>query len=570
MALKYKILLILIISLFCLSVVNARVSCPSYCEGGVHYYDGEYGVRSSECTYSTERCAAGCDARGASCAVVEISDGVEGAEEEPEVEDDATSITVDKKEIVPDVKRKEMSSVRVERREIVMPEVVPVVSEGNDEVDDLVVKEEKPKVVVKGVDADCEFDVSRCDAYCKRKDCIVAETAETEKDEVSEISKIMEEHDAESVEISREGDRPVYTVRKKVKKMFLGFIPYTVEEEVKVDPTSNVDMDMTSNWPVACLTSAVMFNFGRKDVAIDVGDYIVKTDESGGVTVLLEAGKYNYNFKIGDGAIYKEVNVGLENKFNLEPQYNYLFKGSLDLENPPPTCVVLVNLDFVDLSPHGGECDNCDLGCSDLGMLGLKKCGGQQLSPFYAKECSSGDDCKIDCSQLDGSCKENIGLLCSYSYGVTSKTFCVHGSQMNEEKAYLFSKHQALADEFCKAIEGSWDKPWPEARAVNVEKGGKWLDFECTYVMKAIFEFSPCSGQFCETVTPGFMYPKFHFNLYTQQFKYLGGSGPYPVYFPWDDPNVDVKLGDHDLSILMFVDVLNEFNSREPFWYYWI
>jgi len=562
------------------NVCAIPLPCDDYCEDSTQFSDGNYNIILKKCEYDHQKgCDYGCNENICADEPVEEQQEETLVENLPSetnyVESDYTDVEIDTTQIM------------TEQNEVIIPEVGNIFEDVEQE-DDL---EEEPEEIIESVvepeiqkelvDAQLELVESQtvpniisqdCNAYCEQIKCVREEVRlEGRKVKVVEINEVVEKFEADSVEIVMEENRPVYNVRKKIKKTFLWFIPYTVEETVKVDALTLEEIGEDSDWSFGiekeCLTSAVMFNLGKEGISIDIGDVIITTDENGKVTTLLDSGNYNYKFKMGEGEGFKEVKIGKNTEFDLEPQYNYLFKGFLNLKDTAPTCVKQVNLDFTDLSPYGGSCDNCNLGCSNLGMTGLKKCGGEQLKSFYAKECSSVDDCKIDCSQLDGPCVEDIDLTCFSSYGAGSKSFCVHSDIPNEERDYIKTKGQALADEFCKALPHLWGKEWPEARAVNVEVNGRFLDWECTLIVNAKLVCTSCSGSNCETVVPGFAYPRFNIDLYLQKYAYL--NAPDFVYFPWDDPEVDEALVDYDLTTEMFVDVLEEFNNKENFWYYW-
>jgi len=208
---------------------------------------------------------------------------------------------------------------------------------------------------------------------------------------------------------------------------------------------------------------------------------------------------------------------------------------------------------------------------SQIDSSDLKRCNGEYIKKkIYAKECLGQESCRLDCSKFNGSCEEKIGVGCYVSYGAQSKGICLAHSEISKEKKLLEKNLYNVPEIFCKSLPRSWTKEWPDNLVYELSKEGNKLFFTCARAIIVKTNTSNCEGEYCNMEMPGFCYPKFTYNFYTGEFKYI--KSDVKCYFAWEDPkNASILAYEKDIPNYqeLYIKTINDFNSKKLFWYYW-
>jgi hypothetical protein len=124
---------------------------------------------------------------------------------------------------------------------------------------------------------------------------------------------------------------------------------------------------------------------------------------------------------------------------------------------------------------------------------------------------------------------------------------------------------------FCKKLPQKIASPfWPKNVGYGLSKlNSKEIAFYCGEVISVELEYAPCKGTNCKLTIPGYCTPKFSYNTYTGKFKYLGKGEK--CFFAWQNlmnSEENPLEGGREIASDYYSEVLEEFNSKEMFWYY--
>jgi|GEM_PF-5673253 len=303
----------------------------------------------------------------------------------------------------------------------------------------------------------------------------------------------------------------------------------------------------------------IFFDFNR-EISLITEKYIKSDEKIKSINLVMKENVPYYEItKVKEKKIFGIFPVQKEEKIMVDIKF-------LEKEVSPDN-----NKKKIGESCKTGECYPVGFACKNIGKINssdLLRCHGNYIKKhLYAKECSGQDSCKLDCSKFDHPCEKNVGLGCYISYGAKSKGICLPHDYVQEDKDILNKNLSKIPDIFCKSLPSSWDKKWPESFTYSSKKNEKDLTFTCGQVKKASIEHTNCKGPFCYMELPAFCYPKFSYNFYTGEFKYLGEGGK--CFFAWDDPKNGVQLEVAKAEDNPYQQTIKEYNSKDIFWYYW-